>query len=83
MKKQCTNVGSEVSEASVITSGVPQGSILGPFFFIIYVNDLFNWMNSESIDINVYADDTIITSRGKTLEDSEAILKEYIEILNV
>ena len=48
--------GSLLSERPHITVGVPQGSILGPLLFSIYVNDLPNAMSTS--DINMFADDT-------------------------
>ena len=49
---------SKISNAQTITIGVPQGTVLGPILFLLYVNDLSNVVKDASI--NVYADDVVI-----------------------
>ena len=55
------------SEINSVKCGVPQGSILGPLLFIIYMNDLFNV--SEFLFTILYADDTCVLMNGKHLEE--------------
>ena len=55
-RKQKTKKGSSFSDFLNILFGVPQGSILGPLLFIIYISDLF--MKDDTIEFASYADDT-------------------------
>ena len=59
-RKQYVNFKNVESEMKQITLGVPQGSILGPLFYIIYMNDIGN-VKSNFIPI-CYADDTTLIS---------------------
>ena len=56
-RKQRVVVEGQSSEWANINAGVPQGSVLGPLLFLIYINDLTNELSSNPF---IYADDTML-----------------------
>ena len=65
---QCVRYGSVSSELGELTVGVPQGSVLGPLLFLLYVNDFPGLFAAG--DTLLYADDTTIFSAGACIEDA-------------
>lgn len=63
-------INGKESTKCLIPSGVPQGSILGPLFFIIYIADLFNVI--EHCESHCYADDSQLIHRFKKFESHVA-----------
>ena len=59
---QATIANNIISDRRQITCGVPQGSILGPYMFLIYINDLSNSLKLSSVKF--YVDDTALYLKG-------------------
>jgi len=79
-RKQFVDVRGATSDERDILSGVPQGSVLGPLLFLIYVNDLMD-LKLHSL-IYLFADDTALVCEGDTCEHVLQLLVEDIHILN-
>ena len=64
-----------------VRSGVPQGTVLGPLFFLIYINDISKGL-SEGTKIKLFADDSLLYRTIKTSDDS-AILQKDLDHLQL
>ena len=78
-RKQCVKIGSICSPFLDIYKGVPQGSILGPVLFNIFVNDIFHFISKS--DLYNYADDNTLSYSSSDLQDVKNTLEQESSIL--
>ena len=78
-RKQRTKIGNSYSPWEDITHGVPQGSILGPLLFNIFLCDMFFLLHD--IEIASYADDTTPYVSANSIEETISILEDISEKL--
>ena len=69
-------MGNAFSQPACVSSGVPQGSILGPLLFLIYINDM-----SQAVKCNLflYADDACLVCQHKDINETEKQLNKDFE----
>ena len=79
-RKQFVNFQGTESLTEYVTCGVPQGSILGPLLFIIYINDLPNVTN-KLVPI-LFADDTTLLIEGSNIHDIITTLNNELKLIN-
>ena len=79
-REQQVIIGDSISSRKSVLSGVPQGSILGPILFVLFINDLPAGLNFGT-DLALYADDTKIWRR-MTSEKDHVALEEDISYLH-
>jgi len=72
-RHQRVAVNGATSESTCVTSGVPQGSILGPLLFLIYIDDIVKVTLSEGSKLVLYADDILLYRPIRTNDDYSAL----------
>ena len=78
-RKQRVLINGSYSEYATIESGVPQGSVLGPLLFLVYINDLEKNIKSN---VKFFADDTMLYSVVKDPDRTAAHLNHDLGVIN-
>lgn len=72
-------IGEEKSKIKMLNNGLPQGSVLAPLLFNLYIKDL----PATTAKIFIYADDLALACQSKEFEDLENILSEDLDTLHI
>lgn len=78
-RSQCVSIGGSCSRPAPVRSGIPQGSVLGPIFFLVFINDI---VNDIPVKIKLFADDCILYQEVNTPDDQE-LLNSALDKLHI
>ena len=77
-RKFIVHISNSFSEPGNLLCGVPQGSILGPLLFLLYINDM---PQAVTCDLLLYADDTCLVFQHKDVIEIETVLNKNFSSL--
>lgn len=80
-RSQVVKINNHQSDPQLITCGIPQGSILGPLLFLIYVNNIYKI--GLKGDVTLYADDTSLFYSGHSLETVISQAQHDLDLLHI
>ena len=80
-RMQCTEIGDTQSKLNYIKCGVPQGSILGPLLFLVYINDII--LSSNTLKFTLFADDTSLFYSHKNKSEASNILNTELSKISL
>lgn len=67
--KQVVKINNSISDERDVSFGVPQGSVLGPILFNLYLNDFCSLLTSKNTNTICFADDTVISFAGDSWQE--------------
>lgn len=77
-RSQVVSVNGQHSTPCKVLSGVPQGSVLGPTLFLLYINDIAKGIRST---VKLFADDTIIYRQINSAEDHNTLQEDLNKLM--
>ena len=72
-RTQAVSLNGKLSKPGQVSIGIPQGGVLGPVLFLLFINDITQSVNAGTC--NIFADDVAIYTSCKTVEDAESQLQ--------
>ena len=76
-RSQIVNINGQLSSPKLIKTGVPQGSVLGPLLFLLFINDFPSCLPNATC--NIFADDNMVHVNGTSITEFETLLQKSVD----
>src|SRR5690606_5575661 len=76
-RTQCTKVNNSLSPSLPVLCGIPQGTVLGPILFLLYINDFLHLLNGKTTS---YADDTSLIYVGSNVDSVISVVNSELAL---
>ena len=76
-RSQIVNINGQLSSPKLIKTGVPQGSVLGPLLFLLFINDFPSCLSNATC--NIFADDNMVHVNGTSIAKVETLLQKSVD----
>ena len=76
-RQQCVKLGQDISDFKTVKCGVPQGSVLRPLFFLIFINDIY--ISTSKVSFYLFADGTCLFYSNKDYKKVEKDINNALE----
>ena len=80
-RKQKVNINGQQSSFLLIADGVPQGSVLGPLLFLLFINDISNF-TTDDCSLNLFADDSISYVAAHNISELQMKLQKCVDSIS-
>ena len=81
-RRQYVTIGGIKSDDTLITHGVPQGSVLGPLLFLLYINDFSKCSARNVFDFHIFADDINLFYSNSNLAELDSIVNYNLKMVS-